>query len=159
STCTSARAKLETLPAHAADCGLSGRRPSVDEKKAPHELAVCLQKKKTSGKPTNDCGSVVCGDEVGQKPSSRRLLPTSRHVGIDQRLWMYGPNQSPVDTGKKSVSWKLSGADSGRITDHPQRKYSIENSERALKCSAGFPEVDGKGAGDHARKSKKTAFF
>jgi hypothetical protein len=83
----------------------------------------------------------------------------SRHVGIDQRLWMYGPNQSPVDAGKKSVSWKLSGADSGRITDHPQRKYSIENSERALKCSAGFPEVDGKGAGDHARKSKKTAFF
>src|ERR1035441_6187702 len=60
---------------------------------------------------------------------------------------MYGPNQSPVDAGKKSVSWKLSGADSGRITDHPQRKYSIENSERALKCSAGFPEVDGKGAG------------
>ena len=87
------------------------------------------------------------------------LVTASRHVGIDQRLWMYGPNQSPVDAGKKSVSWKLSGADSGRITDHPQRKYSIENSERALKCSAGFPEVDGKGAGDHARKSKKTAFF
>src|SRR5664280_2640488 len=73
--------------------------------------------------------------------------------------WMYGPNQSPVDAGKKSVSWKLSGADSGRITDHPQRKYSIENSERALKCSAGFPEVDGKGAGDHARKSKKNCVF
>src|ERR1035441_1470861 len=65
----------------------------------------------------------------------------SRHVGVDQRLWMYRPNQSPVDAGKKSVSWKLSGADSGRITDHPQRKYSIENSERALKCSAGFPET------------------
>src|ERR1017187_1594059 len=94
-----------------------------------------------------------------RRSAAVRLVPTSRHVGIDQRLWMYGPNQSPVDAGKKSVSWKLSGADSGRITDHPQRKYSIENSERALKCSAGFPEVDGKGAGDHARKSKKTAFF
>jgi hypothetical protein len=94
-----------------------------------------------------------------RRSAAVRLVPRSRHVGIDQRLWMYGPNQSPVDAGKKSVSWKLSGADSGRITDHPQRKYSIENSERALKCSAGFPEVDGKGAGDHARKSKKTAFF
>src|ERR1039457_1641186 len=94
----------------------------------------------------------VANSEVG-------TWPDSRHVGIDQRLWMYGPNQSPVDAGKKPVSWKLSGADSGRITDPPQRKYSIENSERALKCSAGFPEVDGKGAGDHARKSKKTALF
>src|ERR1035441_4633921 len=53
----------------------------------------------------------------------------------------------------------LTRADSGRIIDHPQRKYSIENSERALKCSAGFPEVDGKGAGDHARKSKKLRFL
>src|SRR5271166_700164 len=34
-------------------------RVLLDENSS-HELAVCRQEKKTSGKPSNNCGSVVC---------------------------------------------------------------------------------------------------
>ncbi len=48
--------------------GQHGSWVSFDDNRASHELAVCRQEKKTSGKPTNDWGSVVCQHEVGQKP-------------------------------------------------------------------------------------------
>jgi hypothetical protein len=72
---------------------------SLDENRPSRELAVCRQEKKTSEKPTKDCGSVVCQHEVGPKPSSgkpnvnrSRVLSALEAYAKDWRMWSKLPH-------------------------------------------------------------------
>src|ERR1035438_5790604 len=64
------------------------------------EVAICRQGKKTSGKPTNDCGSVVCNTEVVRKPASGRLLPISVQLAFAR--------QGAKERGERDDDWRRS---------------------------------------------------
>jgi len=57
------------FPTEGAELAPSLGEVSVDEGRPSHEFTVCLQEKRTSGKPITDGGSMECQREVSPKPA------------------------------------------------------------------------------------------